>query len=360
MSLVADFAWSHPDPHALAAARYVGVARYLSHDPSKDISPAERDATLAAGLGIVLVVETTANRWQGGFAAGQADAQEFIARAQALGMPSGCALYWAPVDMDSGPDAADEYMRGVNSVPTPYVNGIYGSAGVVASIRAANQAWYFWQTCAWSHDVVDQQAHLYQRAGHTVHVDGAADSDYDENAVMRPDGQYGAWLPSGQPLPTPAPAPAPVTPPAPTGVPETVQLGDKGQGPRNVQAMMLAAGRQIVVDSDFGPATKAVVAEWQAAVGLVADGIVGPATWGKLMGSCPLLVQGATGQYPRNLQALLLANGEPCGPGPAFGIDGVDGPDTTGHLTAWQARAQLAADGRCGPQSWGHLFGVPA
>jgi putative peptidoglycan binding protein/D-alanyl-D-alanine carboxypeptidase-like protein len=66
----------------------------------------------------------------------------------------------------------------------------------------------------------------------------------------------------------------------------TIQLGSTGQHVRDLQAHLksmypLYAGN-LVVDGDFGPRTRAAVMEFQRRSGLVADGIVGPMTWGKL------------------------------------------------------------------------------
>ena len=40
----------------------------------------------------------------------------------------------------------------------------------------------------------------------------------------------------------------------------------------------------LTADGDFGPGTERVVKEWQTKNGLVADGIVGPKSLGKLLG----------------------------------------------------------------------------
>ena len=45
------------------------------------------------------------------------------------------------------------------------------------------------------------------------------------------------------------------------------------------------ASPQLAVDGSYGPATAAEVAKIQTGSGLVADGIVGPATWPDLVGT---------------------------------------------------------------------------
>ena len=57
----------------------------------------------------------------------------------------------------------------------------------------------------------------------------------------------------------------------------------KGDNNENVKLMQQKMGIEPAV-TNFGPKTEAAVKAWQAAHGLVADGIVGPATWAKIMG----------------------------------------------------------------------------
>jgi putative chitinase len=58
----------------------------------------------------------------------------------------------------------------------------------------------------------------------------------------------------------------------------------KGDNNENVRLMQQKLGIEPAV-TNFGPKTEAAVKVWQAANGLVADGIVGPATWAKIMGA---------------------------------------------------------------------------
>ena len=57
----------------------------------------------------------------------------------------------------------------------------------------------------------------------------------------------------------------------------------RGDNNENVKLMQQKLGIEPAV-TNFGPKTEAAVKVWQAAHGLVADGIVGPATWAKIMG----------------------------------------------------------------------------
>ena len=53
------------------------------------------------------------------------------------------------------------------------------------------------------------------------------------------------------------------------------------------QEHLATAGYSIPIDGDYGPTTQAAVESFQAAEGLVADGIVGPATWAALLRFAP-------------------------------------------------------------------------
>jgi peptidoglycan hydrolase-like protein with peptidoglycan-binding domain len=66
----------------------------------------------------------------------------------------------------------------------------------------------------------------------------------------------------------------------------TVREGSRGTAVRELQTLLKNKGfNPGPVDGAFGPKTKAAVLSYQRANGLVADGIVGPKTWGKLKGS---------------------------------------------------------------------------
>jgi peptidoglycan hydrolase-like protein with peptidoglycan-binding domain len=68
---------------------------------------------------------------------------------------------------------------------------------------------------------------------------------------------------------------APVT----AAVAETLRRGSKGDG---VKRMQIKLG--LTADGDFGPGTEAALKKWQAANGLIADGVAGAKTLAKLLG----------------------------------------------------------------------------
>lgn len=54
--------------------------------------------------------------------------------------------------------------------------------------------------------------------------------------------------------------------------------GDNGEAVKALQNALRRAGHELVVDGDFGPATRAAVERFQAASRIAADGYVGPVT----------------------------------------------------------------------------------
>jgi peptidoglycan hydrolase-like protein with peptidoglycan-binding domain len=93
----------------------------------------------------------------------------------------------------------------------------------------------------------------------------------------------------------------------------TVRLGSSGRAVRTLQTRLKAWNVQphVAVDGDFGPAVKIAVEEFQAAEGLSADGIVGPATWADLLKTPPPGPQAITvsGVVDAGLEALLNEGG---------------------------------------------------
>jgi peptidoglycan hydrolase-like protein with peptidoglycan-binding domain len=56
----------------------------------------------------------------------------------------------------------------------------------------------------------------------------------------------------------------------------------KGDQVKSMQTLLLAKGSIIEVDGEFGPKTETEVKKFQAAHGLVSDGICGPMSWAAL------------------------------------------------------------------------------
>ncbi len=65
--------------------------------------------------------------------------------------------------------------------------------------------------------------------------------------------------------------------------PELIQrIGDKGAPVARLQRALRRLGRPLIVDGEFGPATRAALIRFQSVEGLTPDGIAGPATWARI------------------------------------------------------------------------------
>lgn len=193
--LCIDYAWGKPDPRRIKAAGYEGVIRYLSHDPSKDLTASERDALRAQGLSIALVWETTATRAGEGYPAGKEDVIFAERQAKALLYPPACVLFYA-VDFDATFEQIEPYFQGVRDAsPAIRVRGGYAGLAVCEALMNSGLVQIGWQTVAWSHGQVSNIAHLYQRLRPTLPLGG----DYDENVILR--GDYGQWWAAPPPPP---------------------------------------------------------------------------------------------------------------------------------------------------------------
>jgi peptidoglycan hydrolase-like protein with peptidoglycan-binding domain len=134
--------------------------------------------------------------------------------------------------------------------------------------------------------------------------------------------------------------------------------GITAPGPRYgvelVQRALLRAGfNPGPINGGFTPTTVAAVKNFQAANGLVADGIVGPATWEALpdedMQGLPTLELGSEGGAVALLQRCLRRMGFDPGP-----INGVFGAKTDQAVRNYQATG-LVVDGVVGDQTWSFL-----
>ncbi len=176
-----DYAWGTPVVSQLQKAGVKFVCRYLSHDASKNLKANELRALCAAGIAVVVVWESTANRALGGFTAGKGDAESARAELRALGIGN-VAVYFA-VDFDATPaqqQAIDRYLQGAASVLGHSRVGVYGGYHVVKRCLDNGTATYGWQTYAWSGGLWDPRAHIQQYSnGHKL---AGVSCDYDRAA----------------------------------------------------------------------------------------------------------------------------------------------------------------------------------
>lgn len=178
-----DIAWSRPTVEQIKAVGAHFVARYFSTDPSKNLRASEVTAYKAAGLGTVVVWETTTGRARAGRAAGVADAQAAEVQRKAVGLPGDMVIHFA-VDEDTTWDAVAPYFAGAVSVLGQPRVGVYGGFKVIEGAAAAGHK-YLWQTTAWSAGRWSTHATIRQTGGTTL--SGGADWD---TATVPDFGQY--------------------------------------------------------------------------------------------------------------------------------------------------------------------------
>lgn len=171
---------------ALRAQGFRFVVRYLSSDPTKNLTRAEVAAYRAEGMDIVTVWEDAADAVLGGAAAGRYAAVTAKAQLALLGAPAHAPVYFA-MDFQVTPDQiaqADAYLDATAFVLTEELNGVYGS---YTAVTQAKHVHYKWQTVAWSAGQWSPSDEIRQYAVSGV-TDGAQ-WDLDEATVS----DFGQW-----------------------------------------------------------------------------------------------------------------------------------------------------------------------
>lgn len=274
-----DSAWANIDPKAIKAAGYSFRVRYLSFDPTKNLTPQERDADFEAGLGILLVWEAGAQDALGGTPQGQREGAAAAQQAEALGYPQQYPLFFAT---DFNEPANDfpvnaDYLRAAQS-EGPFQPGPYGSIALCNYMIQNAVTHYAWQTSAWSGTAVDNQANLYQRQSPTKTIQGAAAGSYDENVLIVPLPIWTAGAPATppQPAPQPTPQPSPNIPPAKRNIFTPIAV-DGAFGLHSIKAEQFVSynGNQADCDGVFGLGSKKSM---QGHLGVKQDGVIGPVT----------------------------------------------------------------------------------
>jgi peptidoglycan hydrolase-like protein with peptidoglycan-binding domain len=118
---------------------------------------------------------------------------------------------------------------------------------------------------------------------------------------------------------------------------------------RPLQQLLCARGHSVHVDGIFGPQTQAAVEAFQTDVGVVADGVVGPHTWSRLIVN---VRHGSTGDAVRGVQEVMKFHDQSAGEGPPIHVDGIFGPQTDHFVRGFQEALGITKDGVVGPVTW--------
>lgn len=192
-----SFSFLSPDYAAAHGIRL--VCDYLSHDPGKDWNAAQIKAYHQAGVGIVFLWETSANRALSGYSGGFADGSDAAGHAQTLinqvgYKPSSAVSIIAAIDFDTTSGqypVITAYMQGFKvGLAGRFLAGAYGEADILDALGTVIDVGF--QTYAWSRGRISARADLYQYLnGQTL--DGAV-VDFDR--IIDAAG-VGAWWPPG-------------------------------------------------------------------------------------------------------------------------------------------------------------------
>ena len=149
----------------LAAGGYSFACRYLvPAGYSKRLTKSEAQILTDAGLLILCVYETTANRPAGGTAYGAADGAKAFVCAREIGMPTSGCIYFA-ADYDAGGDdfdAIEAYLRAAREQVGEYKVGIYGGSRVIEEMAARGVCEGFWQAYAWAYGIISKHNTVHQ------------------------------------------------------------------------------------------------------------------------------------------------------------------------------------------------------
>lgn len=179
---------------------YDFVGRYLCPAGQwKRLERGEAEMISRAGLGLLCVWETTADRAKGGMSAGAVDGARAYNHALELGMPGDGIIYFA-VDYDaqeSEMDTIAAYLKAARTQTGEYEIGVYGSYRVIEAMCQRDICRGYWQCVAWSGGRISDKHSVYQSgwnreiAGHTVDLNTCPDMDaagiwrYEEDEEMK-------------------------------------------------------------------------------------------------------------------------------------------------------------------------------
>lgn len=162
----------------LKAENYLVACRYLP-GTNKNMTSGEAQALSSAGLLILSIYETSADRAKGGQANGKADGIDALKLARALKMPEHGYIYFA-VDYDA--PLADlpivaAYLQAACEAVQPYKIGVYGGYRVIEYAGERGLCSGYWQAYAWSYGKVSKYNTVRQTSAPQTIVGISADLD---------------------------------------------------------------------------------------------------------------------------------------------------------------------------------------
>lgn len=160
-----DYSYSVPSIQSLVQGGYTFVIRYIGGSPSKRLTPQERDNLHAAGIGIVLVWETSAERPLSGQFGGNIDGAAARNQARVLGYPEAMPIIIAnDTDVYSGNiGAVKAYNAAFAAQAGPF--GLYGDTDAFSTMVGFSKI--NWHANAWKN-----QAKMDAHSGPTNGPDG--------------------------------------------------------------------------------------------------------------------------------------------------------------------------------------------
>lgn len=153
---------------AIKKAGYDFAGRYLVPAVGtlarKALTRREAEAVTGAGLDLLTVWETTADRVKGGAAAGTSDGKRALECAEDIGMPARGIIYFA-VDYDAPPgdlSVIEDYLRAARAQTAEYEVGVYGPYRVIEYLAQRKVCRGYWQCVGWSEGKVSPHRNVYQ------------------------------------------------------------------------------------------------------------------------------------------------------------------------------------------------------
>lgn len=227
--MLLDYSTNKPPIGALKAAGVTGVGRYIGwdsvpgfHSIGKNLTRAEAQRYLDAGIEIFLAFEYAADAPSHGAGQGRSDGNLAMSQLAQLGSPPNMGVYFAadydipdfaPHLPDTAANAMEklgplgQYWASIKALKHPYEIGAYGGYYLIKRLFDAKLITLGWQTVAWSGGQRDVRAQIYQLASNPPIA--GADIDIREHTASALD--YGQW-PRPKP-PVHIPDTTPITPP---------------------------------------------------------------------------------------------------------------------------------------------------